>query len=55
MKAKIYYYYDVKEYSDDINDEIIIEADTIEELRQKCDEELKKRGAIYSGSEIIEE
>jgi len=49
MKAKIYY--SIGEYSD----EIILEGNDIDELRKKCDSELKRRGATYCGSEMIEE
>jgi len=49
MKAKIYY--SIGEY----DDEIIIEGNDIDDLREKCDYEIKRRGATYCGSEIIEE
>lgn len=49
MKAKIYYC--IGEY----DDSIIIEGDNIEDLRKTCDEEIAKRGATYTGSEILEE
>ena len=48
MKAKIYY------RIGDFNDELIIESDTIEGLREKCDSEISLRGAVYTSSEIIE-
>ena len=49
MKAKIYY--SIKGY----DDSIIIEGNNIEELREICDNEINRRGAIYYGSEILEE
>ena len=49
MKVKVYYF--INDYDDDI----IIEGNNIEEIRKICDEELKKRVATYSGSEILEE
>lgn len=49
MKAKIYY--SIGTY----DDSIIIEGTDIDDLREKCDSELEKRGASYTGSEIIEE
>ncbi len=49
MKVKVYYF--IKDY----DDSIIIEGNNIEEIREKCDNELNKRGATYSGSEILEE
>jgi hypothetical protein len=49
MKAKIYY------SIGDYDDTIIIEGSDIDDLREKCDAELQKRGASYTGSEIIEE
>ncbi len=49
MKARIYYF--IGEY----DDSLIIEGDNIDELREKCDAELKRRGATYSGSEILNE
>ena len=49
MKIKIYYIVGVND------DAIILEGNNIDDIRKKCDYELKKRGAIYCGSEIIEE
>ena len=49
MKARIYY------YIGDYDDSLIIEGDTIEELRAKCKTEIENRGATYSGSEILED
>ncbi|MBR4589733.1 MAG: hypothetical protein IKO36_03630 [Bacteroidaceae bacterium] len=49
MKARIYY------YIGDYDDSLIITGNTIEELREKCENEINRRGATYSGSEIIEE
>ena len=48
MKARIYYC--IGEY----DDSIIIEGKTIDELREKCKYEIARRGAIYTGSEILE-
>ena len=49
MKARIYY------FIGDYDDSIVIEGANIEELREKCDYEIKRRGATYSGSEMLEE
>jgi len=49
MKARIYYF--IGEY----DDSLIIEGDSIDEIREKCDAELERRGATYSGSEILDE
>ena len=49
MKARIYY--SIGEY----DDSIVIEGETIDELREKCKYEVDRRGAIYTGSEILED
>ena len=49
MKARLYY------CIGDYEDEIIIEGDSVEELRKITDRELKKRGATYCGGKILEE
>ena len=49
MKAKIYY--TVSGYDDSIT----IEGSDLDDLREKCDRELSKRGATYTGSQILEE
>ena len=49
MKARIYYF--IGEY----DDSLIIEGNDIKELREKCKYEIDRRGATYSGSEILEE
>lgn len=49
MKAKIFY------FIGDYDDSIIIEGQSIEELREKCKYEIDKRGATYSGSVILED
>ena len=49
MKAIIYY------CIGDYDDSITIEGGSVEELREKCDSELKKRGATYCGSKILED
>ena len=49
MKAKIFY------FIGDYDDSIIIEGQSIEELQEKCKYEIDKRGATYSGSEILED
>lgn len=51
MKAIIYYCIEIFDYCDSI----IIEAGSVEELREKCDSELEKRGATYCGSKILED
>lgn len=48
MKAKIFY------CIGSFDDEIIVEGDTIDELREKCDAEISRRGAVYTGSKILE-
>ena len=49
MKARIYY------FIGDYDDSLIIEGDSIDELREKCKTEIERRGATYSGSEILED
>ena len=39
----------------DYDDSIIIEGNNPEEIREKCDAELSRRGATYTGSETLEE
>lgn len=48
MKAKIYY------YVGDYDDTIILEAEDDEELIDKINVELSRRGATYTGCEMIE-
>ena len=47
-RFKIYY-----ELSDGSEDSIVLEANTIEELREILDAELAKRNAVYSYSEEL--
>lgn len=49
MKARLHY------CIGDYEDEIIIEGDSVEELCEITDRELKKRGATYCGGELLEE
>lgn len=48
MKAKIYF------YIGDYDDSIILEGKDEDELIDKTNSELSKRGAHYSGAEILE-
>jgi len=52
MKSKIYF--KLKNGYDDIIDDIILEADTIEELQELAQQEVKKRAAIDAWSEQID-
>lgn len=47
MRYKIYF--EIGDYQDTL----IVDGDNIEEIREKIDYELKKRGATYTGAEEL--
>ena len=50
MIARIYF-----QWPNGESDEVLLEADTMAEMRKIVDAELRRRNAVYTGSEILEE